>query len=117
MSQQEQRSTNDKFDHSLTSRRSDGGKKEWYKNNFIAPTWKSHDGYFALGVRFNVEQGKGNVDREEHADNEDLHDVLANVDMVDDATALQTDADLIPLSPPGDGLCARFRICHVLAKI
>ena len=36
---------------------------------------------------------------------------------MDDAAALQGDADLVPLPPPADGLRRRLRVVHVLGHV
>ena len=64
-----------------------------------------------------VREEEGDVDGQVRDDHDDLDAVLADVDVVDDAAALQRDANLVALTPPGNRVGRRHRVDHVLGDI
>ena len=64
-----------------------------------------------------VREEEGDVDGQVRDDHDDLDAVLADVDVVDDAAALQRDADLVALTPARDRLRRRLGVVHVLGHV
>ena len=72
----------------------------------------------ALDVLFRMfSDVEADVHEEVEKDEEDFDAVLADVDVVDDAAAFQSDANLVSLSTARDRVGRRFCIIHVLGDV
>ena len=55
--------------------------------------------------------------KKKQEDKKYFNEVLSNINIMNDATALESDTDLISLSTPGNGLSRRLRVVHVLGHV
>jgi hypothetical protein len=81
-------------------------------------TWKSMNRQIAFDVLFRMfSDVKADVHEEVEKDEKDLDAVLADVNVVDDAAALQRDANLVALAAARDCVGRRFGVVHVFGDV